>query len=1124
MLSSENTIWMRKMRFQGAKPQIRRPFSDSENNVFRFGKGVNSDSEKVQFPTRSALKVWVRRSVRASRVQSEAIRAQSAINYSVSTRNSGQKLEQSSVRPFFLSQQPSSRSEARADARSAPQGTFDLESDVEEVLRCQNLFVMTTKEALAIGSDTKPPVLFRGDYNMWRDRFLDFIDRQDLGEYIRLSLKEGPKVFTEEKPAQPDSDPPVAAHTIIKKFEDMTVQEKNRHKADKLAKSFMLLGLPNDIYFTIDSHNSTGKEMWDQIEKQMLGTSVGIQMKVTNIIKRYEQFKAREDEKLDDTYERFCNLLNELRKNGITKTKIENNVNQDDVQDALDEKMKTEKEKTNTLALMADKRMKHVVHRSRERSDSSDTPEVSSDSDVDIGEFKQAMAMMTKAFQKRFYKTPSSNRQRYSFTSRKSEYRGRHEDKRSDKKTGSARYYEKGKYEEKKRFGDKRIDEKDEKKTDEVPKCFKCGKPGHFARACPNGGVKDYSYYIQKASLAKKKESGKALLAEEDHWLNATDGESDDEICMMVKAFLTKMLTKSGRQTDFSLRGCDPQDSDDSLAGSLDDWFVDSPDEALGQMEDSASSDDEVTEIINVSDGSETDEVIEVLDSSEDNDTEDVVIDVHSSEDESEVLLNPYVEFESYIKSLNENMANLKKKLKDQILLTDKWELSSKQNDALIVELSDKNAQNEHLVQYLMKENEKFLEQSVISDNKQKAKLSEISDKLSIQEKEYNDIQKKFSALSEEKDVLLGHIKKVETMLLKRGQTDQTIFLSKPKEFKAYNVREGLGFENPHYLKRAIIFVPTLYDTIYFNLDKKYRMRFTRSSEEVEAEHDKRRKQKDNVQKDKRRKQKEISLSDDYTRSYSEEELKQLKSDASPVDNSKFYEIRYYKTLKDLDDERRMNSSEKDQMLCKISALQKQVFKLKGELQNFSSSSSSANKNSNTSDASFVCASPTSEDSVKSDNALQLSTIVNSICCVCSTKKFVASEAVSKVKSLELRNAQLSTQISDFEQLLILERNNFEKDRKVFEENILDLSSKISDLAIKMDFERQQFQSVSKSSEEQYLELRKQIVALQTQISDERNQFKSKKQVLKSEKKALEQMFDTHKKEPVTTQNIFHQI
>ncbi|KAJ9551210.1 hypothetical protein OSB04_015255 [Centaurea solstitialis] len=969
---------------------------------------------------------------------------------------------------------------------------------------------------------------------MWRDRFLDFIDRQDLGDYIRLSLKEGPKVFTEEKPAQPDSDPPVAAHTVIKKFEDMTAEEKNRHKADKLAKSFMLLGLPNDIYFTIDSHNSTGKEMWDQIEKQMLGTSVGTQMKVTNIIKRYEQFKARDDEKLDETYERFCNLLNELRKNGITKTKIENNVkfltnlqpvwklysnsvfqnksladidihvvyeilkqSQDDVQDALDAKVKSEKEKADTLALMADKRGKQVVHRSRVRSDSSDTPEASSDSDVDVAEFKQAMAMMTKAFQRRFYKQPSSNKQRYSSTSRKSEYRGRHEDKRSDKKTDSARYYEKGKYEEKKKFGEKRIEEQDEKKSDEVLKCFKCGKPSHFARECPNAGVKDYSYYSHKASLAKKKESGKALLAEEDHWLNATDDESDDAVCMMVKAFMSKMVPKSGRKTDFSLRRCNPHDSDDSLADSLDDWFVDSSDDSVGIMDDSVSSDDEAIEVINVSDGSDGSEG--------DDETEDVVIGSDSEDDDSSA--------------------------KNQLcLMANPDEHSSEdesENDALIVELSDKNAQNEHLVQYLMKENEKFLEQSVISDNKQKTKLSEISDKLSIKEKEYNDIQTKFSALSEEKEVLLGHIKKVETMLLKRGQTDQTIFLNKPKEFKAYNVREGLGFENPHYLKRAIRFVPTLYDTIYFNLDKKYRMRFTRSSEEVEAEHDKRRKHKDNVQipfnyarLNDSYSTREISLSDDYIRSYSEEEFKQFKSDDSPVDNSKFYEFRYYKTLKDLEDERRMNFSEKDQMLCKISDLQKQVFKLKGELQKFSNSSSFVHKSSNTSDTSFVCASPTSEDSVKSENALQLSTIVNSICCVCSAKKFVESEAVSKVKSLELRNAQLSNQISDFEQLLILERNNFEKERKVFEENILDLSSKISDLAIKMDFERQQFQSVSKSSEEKSLELRNQIVALQNQISDERNQFKRKEQVLKSEKKALEQMFVAHKKEPVVETDV----
>ncbi|KAJ9543607.1 hypothetical protein OSB04_023314 [Centaurea solstitialis] len=392
------------------------------------------------------------------------------------------------------------------------------------------------------------------------------------------------------------------------------------------------------------------------------------------------------------------------------------------------------------------------------------------------------------------------------------------------------------------------------------------------------------------------------------------------------------------------------------------------------------------------------------------------------------------------------------------------------------------------------------------SDTKPPVLFREISEKLSIQEKEYNDIQKKFSALSQEKEVLLGHIKKVETMLLKRGQTDQTIFLNKPKEFKAYNVREGLGFENPHYLKRAIRFVPTLYDTIYFNLDKKYRMRFTRSSEEVEAEHDKRRKRKDNVQipfnyarLNDSYSRREISLSDDYIRSYSEEEFKQFKSDDSPVDNSKFYEFRYYKTLKDLDDERRMNSSEKDQMLCKISDLQKQVFKLKGELQKFSNSSSSVHKSANTSDTSFVSASSASEDSVKSENALQLSTIVNSICCVCSAKKFVESEAVSRVKSFELRNAQLSNQISDFEQLIIVERSNFEKERKFFEEE-----RKVFEKERKnFEEERKVFENERKSFELNSVKLSKKISDLENQMVFERKDFEKLKSVFESKKNYL---------------------
>ena len=75
---------------------------------------------------------------------------------------------------------------------------------------------MTSRDALAIGTDTKPPVLFRGDYPQWRDRFLDFIERHECYEQILASLEEGPAQFWQDVPAMPNADPPVPAASKLK--------------------------------------------------------------------------------------------------------------------------------------------------------------------------------------------------------------------------------------------------------------------------------------------------------------------------------------------------------------------------------------------------------------------------------------------------------------------------------------------------------------------------------------------------------------------------------------------------------------------------------------------------------------------------------------------------------------------------------------------------------------------------------------------------------------------------------------------------------------------------------------------------------------------------------------------
>ena len=125
-----------------------------------------------------------------------------------------------------------------------------------------------SREAMAIGSTTKPPVLFRSDYPQWKDRFQDFIDRQDLCEEIQKSLDEGPATFYALVLLTINGT--VSHKEIPLEWSAMTNTQRNRIKRDRLAKSFLLQSLPNDIYTSVDSHK-TAKAMWDEIAKQMQG-------------------------------------------------------------------------------------------------------------------------------------------------------------------------------------------------------------------------------------------------------------------------------------------------------------------------------------------------------------------------------------------------------------------------------------------------------------------------------------------------------------------------------------------------------------------------------------------------------------------------------------------------------------------------------------------------------------------------------------------------------------------------------------------------------------------------------------------------------------------------------------
>nr|GFD04490.1 RNA-directed DNA polymerase, eukaryota [Tanacetum cinerariifolium] len=168
-----------------------------------------------------------------------------------------------------------------------------------------------------------------------------------------------------------------------------TAEEKKIRKIDRLARSFLIQGLPNDIYSLIDS-NETAKDLWDALERQMRGSEYGEQDRKAAIL----QPKNLMDINIDALY----NILKQ---------------NQGDVNDALGYKKKVVVVTSDPLALVAEKtkgskrKEKVEVQSESEESD-----------DEDISDLKKIIASLAKAFnRKKYYAKPTNNNLRTSSAS-----------------------------------------------------------------------------------------------------------------------------------------------------------------------------------------------------------------------------------------------------------------------------------------------------------------------------------------------------------------------------------------------------------------------------------------------------------------------------------------------------------------------------------------------------------------------------------------------------------------------------------------------------------------------------------------------------------------------------------
>nr|GEY93967.1 hypothetical protein [Tanacetum cinerariifolium] len=182
-----------------------------------------------------------------------------------------------------------------------------------------------SRDVITVGSTMRIPLLYRGEYSQWRERFMNSLEEQTNGEAMINSIQNG------------DQPLPVIA-----------------------------------------------------------------QVKAA-ILYEYETFKANEGEQLLDTYLRYLQVINDLKKCGYKKDNC-------DVNDALGYKKKAVVDTSDPLALVAEKTK---VTKRKEKVEVQSEYEESDDED--ISDLKRITTLLGKAFnRKKYYAKPTNNNLRTS--------------------------------------------------------------------------------------------------------------------------------------------------------------------------------------------------------------------------------------------------------------------------------------------------------------------------------------------------------------------------------------------------------------------------------------------------------------------------------------------------------------------------------------------------------------------------------------------------------------------------------------------------------------------------------------------------------------------------------------
>ncbi|GJT78528.1 hypothetical protein Tco_1045253 [Tanacetum coccineum] len=163
----------------------------------------------------------------------------------------------------------------------------------------------------AAGSDTRPPMLDRTDYESWSQRIRLYYRGKENGLQILQSIDQGPFELgtTRNTLGTTPEGGVLLGPERPRTYEDLSDTEKKRYDADVRATNIVLQGLPKDIYKLIN-HNIKAKAIWDNIKMLLAGS---------------ENHSCTPGENINAYYVRFHKLVNDIRNIRMTMPNIQLN-------------------------------------------------------------------------------------------------------------------------------------------------------------------------------------------------------------------------------------------------------------------------------------------------------------------------------------------------------------------------------------------------------------------------------------------------------------------------------------------------------------------------------------------------------------------------------------------------------------------------------------------------------------------------------------------------------------------------------------------------------------------------------------------------------------------------------